>query len=401
VLALLHGQSLPDDVPIIAEIDDPSTAESLESAFGGRVTVVNPTSFIARTAAQVCRDAGVAHAYLELLGFAGSELYAHAVPEAIGRPYGELLPAFTDACVVGLVHADGGSDLNPPMGTVVADGDRVLVVAEDETSITFDAAQPPVTSPALPAAPPPPPERVVIFGWNELAPRIVTELSAYLTEGSRITVVCDPDHTVEDAPGADDVAPCDLEVRMAEGRELLDVIESEQPDHAMVLCYRDGLSPAEADARALVTTLQIRNAIAHQPRETTVVTELLDQRDVALAPPAAAGDFLVSDRLISLLLTQLSEDVRLKPVFDDLLDESGAELYCKPIDRYCQPGTPTTFQQLVVAASRRSESAIGYRRRDLAHDRGARFGIVVNPPKSASLTLVAGDELIVVAEDGR
>ena len=33
-----------------------------------------------------------------------------------------------------------------------------------------------------------------------------------------------------------------------------------------------------------------------------------------------AGDFIVSDRLISLLLTQLAENAELRPVFDDLLD---------------------------------------------------------------------------------
>src|SRR5215470_18049896 len=121
----------------------------------------------------------------------------------------------------------------------------------------------------------------------------------------------------------------------------------------MVLCYRDGLTAAEADARALVTTLQVRQAIDGHGHDTTVVTELLDQRDVALAPPTSAGDFLVSDRLISLLLAQLSENVELKAVFDDLLDPEGAELYCKPAGRYATVDAPTTFGALVAAARTR------------------------------------------------
>ena len=135
--------------------------------------------------------------------------------------------------------------------------------------------------------------------------------------------------------------------------------------------------------------------------DTTVVTELLDQRDVALAPPTSAGDFLVSDRLISLLLAQLSEDATLKSVFDDLLDPDGAEVYCKAALRYCEVGQSTTFEDVVVAARRQSETAIGYRLMELANDEAHGFGIVVNPPKAAVLALKADDQVIVLAEDDR
>src|SRR5262249_50680619 len=123
LLALLHSAHAPrDGVPIVAEIDDPSTAEAIELAFDGRITVVNPTSFIARTAAQACRAAGVAHTYLELLGFRGSELYVTTIEGTAGHRFGDLLLCFPDACLMGLVTDDGKSDLNPGMDTVVGAG---------------------------------------------------------------------------------------------------------------------------------------------------------------------------------------------------------------------------------------------------------------------------------------
>jgi hypothetical protein len=405
LLALLHSSMPLGDIPIVAEIDDQATAEALELAFDGRVTVVNPTSFIARTAAQACRAAGVAHTYLDLLGFRGSELYVSAVDGAAGHQYGDLLLSFPDACLIGVVTPDGGADLNPEMDRVISADQQLLLVATDDSGLRFD---PPTDVPSAPIDPPghePPPEHIVIFGWNELGPLIVSELDGFLSTESKITLVCDAKLAgFDDFPCPDQLVNAEFELREAVGvgyAELVDVIAERKADHAMVLCYQNGLSIAEADARALVTTLQVRRAIDQHGHDTTVVTELLDQRDVALAPPTAAGDFLVSDRLISLLLAQLSEDAVLKTVFEDLLDPDGAEIYCKPAANYCTPGDQLTFGNLVAAARRRGETALGYRLLDRANDVEGGFGIAVNPAKNETVTLQLADQLIVLAEDDR
>jgi voltage-gated potassium channel Kch len=406
LLALLHSAHAPrEGVPIVAEIDDPSTAEAIELAFDGRITVVNPTSFIARTAAQACRAAGVAHTYLELLGFRGSELYVTTVEGTAGHRFGDLLLCFPDACLMGLVTEDGQSDLNPGMDTVVGAGQRLLLVAPDDGGVRFVAPDGPAPATVETPTQPPASEHIVIFGWNQLGPMIVSELDGFLSHDSRITLVADGKLAgFDDQPVPDGLKNAEVDVREAEGvgyAELVDVIAERRADHAMVLCYRDGLSIAEADARALVTTLQVRRAIDHHGHDTTVVTELLDQRDVALAPPTDAGDFLVSDRLISLLLAQLSEDALLKSVFDDLLDPDGAEVYCKAAARYCTPGDPISFADLVKAARRRGETALGYRLLDRAQDAEGGFGIAINPLKDAVVTLGPRDQVIVLAEDDR
>jgi hypothetical protein len=185
--------------------------------------------------------------------------------------------------------------------------------------------------------------------------------------------------------------------------ELVEIVADGDADHALVLCYHAGLSAAEADARALVTTLQVQRAMSERGHEATIVTELLDQRDVALAPRRAAGDFIVSDRLISLLLTQVAENPVLIDVFGDLLSAEGSELYCKPAARYVDAGRTTTFAALVQAAAERGESAIGYRHLHRAHDEqpgAGEFGIELNPPKDTPVTLGPADQLIVVTERG-
>ncbi len=406
VLALMHGREDLTELstPIVAEIDNPSTAEALRLALQGRVTIVNPTTFIARTAAQACRSAGVALAYENLLDFEGSELYLHAEAAAAGHTFGSLLGAFPHACLVGISDAAGRVDLNPAMDTIVSATDTLVLIAEDDGQITFSAPTDDIG--AVPAEPPatPRPEHVVIFGWNPLCPLILRELDSFVPPGSRFTLVIDPDLSrgQEADLGTGPFTNAELTVRAARDvayADLVEVIAEEASDHAIVLCYRDVLSVAEADARALVTTLQVRQALEAHGRDTTVVTELLDQRDVALAPPSAAGEFIVSDRLISLLLTQLAESPHLSTVFDDLLDPQGAELYAKPAARYCRPGEPTTFGAIVAAAAQHHhECAIGYRRMADSLDAATHFGTVLNPAKSQALTLTPTDQVILIAD---
>ena len=420
LLALLHDESIDvSRANIVAEIDHPATAEAVSTAMHGHAHIVNPTSFIARTTAQACRSAGVARAYEELLDFEGSELYCTTPPITTPLPYRELLGAYPDACVVGIVPTDAPARLNPPMATVVRPGDALVVLALDDADIAFlptgaagttgIAATTATTSGNGRADVEPPPEHVVVFGWSALAPRVLRELDGFVAPGSHVTVAIDP--TLVDRAALDDelvglrasmrnAVLTIRDERDAGYAELVEIVADGDADHALVLCYHGDLSPAEADARALVTTLQVQRAMTERGHETTIVTELLDQRDVALAPRRAAGDFIVSDRLISLLLTQLAENPTLIDVFGDLLSADGSELYCKPASRYVQHGRPTTFAALVDAAADRGESAIGYRHLRTATDDDRGFGIVLNPPKATSVALGPLDQLIVVAERG-
>jgi hypothetical protein len=117
-------------------------------------------------------------------------------------------------------------------------------------------------------------------------------------------------------------------------------------------------------------------------------------KDVELARVANPDDFVVSEQLVSLLMTQLSENPDLGSVFADLFDSYESEIMLKPIDAYIEPGRPVPFHNAVAAARRFHEIAIGYRKNQ---DHGSvPDSIVVNPPKSTEVAFEHGDQLIVV-----
>lgn len=165
-----------------------------------------------------------------------------------------------------------------------------------------------------------------------------------------------------------------------------------------MLSYTDTLEPQQADARTLVTLLHLRDIGSKCNQPFSIVSEMLDSRNRDLAEVTQADDFIVSDKLISLLLAQVAENKELAQVFQDLFDPEGSEIYLKPAESYVQPGMPFTFYTIVEAARQRGEIAIGYRLLADIHNPARAYGVKVNPKKSDRVTFAAGDQVIVLSE---
>jgi hypothetical protein len=175
--------------------------------------------------------------------------------------------------------------------------------------------------------------------------------------------------------------------------QLTSFVAEQSYDKVIILGYRSGLAPEEADARTLLTLLLLQRALAGDgERRSRIVTELLDSRDVELAQATGADEFVVSDELSSLLMAQLAERPELEPVLADLFDVEGSALALQPAAWYARG--QVTYARVVTAARARNEIAIGYR-----IDRGAdgRPEVVLNPPKARPVELSEHDRVIVIA----
>jgi Castor and Pollux, part of voltage-gated ion channel/Calcium-activated potassium channel slowpoke-like RCK domain len=397
VLALLNGPlEISPTVPVVAEIAAPDTAEALLRATDGRISVVQSTRVIARLTAQVCRQPGLSSIYSDLFDFAGDEIYFYEEPRVTGRRFATALNAFESSSVIGICSAAGQVRLNPPMDHEVGEGDRLVVITADDDATVF--SEPPETN-GLTGSPrvgrEHGRERFLLVGWNPLAPLILAELDAYAAPGSQLTLLVDqhlvPPGEVENRPKLRNIE-VQVEHGPVPGDELDALMERMGFDHVVVLCYRDVLTEAEADSRVLLTLLQLRGSIQRAGAQTNVVAELLDERDVPLARGAGVDEFIVSERLTSLIMTQLSENALLEPVFDDLLDESGAEIYLKPASLYGADGVRGQFRDVVAAAAARGEVAIGWRK-------ATGDEAVLNPRKSAPVELTSDDLVVVLSDD--
>jgi voltage-gated potassium channel Kch len=390
---------------IVAEMRDPRNLEVARMVGKDEVEFVLVSSLIARIIAQTCRQSGLSTFYTELLDFGGDEIYMKEEPALVGKSLREALFAYEDSAVMGLKKKDQKPALNPPMDTLIEAGDEIIVISEDDdtvrlsgkTSLPLDVKS--IVEKSAQAARP---ERTLVLGWNWRGANILEELDRYVPSGSDVLVVAkDPQ-----AEGA----LSDLSDRMQNqkvifqagettDRRTLDSLNIPSFDHIILLCYSDLLSPQQADSQTLVTLLHLRDMAEKAGKDFSIVSEMLDIRNRNLAEVTQADDFIVSDKLISLMLAQVSENKYLNAVFEDVFDPEGSEIYLKSAANYVIPGVSVSFYTVIEAAARKGEVAIGYKQQQYAKNPEKAYGVVVNPDKSEQITFSEHDMIVVIAED--
>ena len=155
----------------------------------------------------------------------------------------------------------------------------------------------------------------------------------------------------------------------------------------------------EADAKTLICLLHLRDIANKTNKNLSIVSEMLDNKNRALAEVTKADDYIVSDRIISLMLSQLSEKKELKKVFDILFEAEGSEIYLKPVTDYVRTGDPMNFYTVLESAAQKKQVAIGYRIHANANDASKAYGVVINPKKSDMIRFTSEDKIVVLAED--
>jgi voltage-gated potassium channel Kch len=394
LLALTHGGA--ETPRIVAEIRNPTNLEAARLVGADRTVLLDIRETVAKLVVQTSRQSGAAAVYTELFDYDGDEIYFLEEHSLDGKTYGEVQQAFEEATVIGLISPDG-PELNPLPDTRI-DGHTLVVVAEDDSALAGEpnsVAVPDLDQLGTGAGEEEHPTQALLIGGNERAPIVLRELDHYAPPGSTLTVLTS--FGVPAVPGLRN-----LEVTVASGpttdRATLEEHVLAGLDQVIVLCYSDDLEPQAADARTLVTLLHVRDILSRYDSATPVVSEMLDDRNRVLAQVAHVDDVVVSGEIVSLLVTQLSEDHRLEAVFGQLLGNEGSEIYLRPAEWYVEPGAEVSFATIVAGAIRRNETAIGYKSEALAVG-DVSFGVRVNPAKSETFRVLPGDRVVVLADD--
>ncbi len=393
----------PEPYHITAAIHDPKNLDVAKIVGGDEVELVCKKSLISRIVAQTCRQPGLSDVYRELLDFQGDEVYFHSEPALNGKTYQEALSSFEQSTVIGLMAKGAAAMLNPPMDTVIQPGDQIIAISADDDTIHYsptneqailkEAIQPGNAEPNHE-------EHALILGWNQIGPHILNELDNYVPDGSSVSIVSNFGEADIEAHNKFDQfknQTCSFQQGEITDRDLLDTLPLENFDHVILLANSDRLTPRKADARTLVTLLHLRDIADKNGHNFSIISEVLDARNRDLAEAARVDDFIVSDRLISLMLSQISENKSLGEVFEDMLNADGAEIYLKSASQYVQLGIDINYSTIITAASQRGETALGYRldaNKDLPGD-----GVVVNPQKSSKVSFGENDKIIVLADE--
>ncbi len=396
---------------IIATLNESRNLDSGKIAGEGQASFVLNKSFIARLIANTCYQPGLSLVYNDLLTFKGDEIYISEVEWISGWTFKEVTFMFEDSAVIG-ISSGNSVKLNPPPETVIGSKDRIVAIsADDNTIIRSSVRDYKISEEAINTSGKKynTLEKILILGWNEKAPIIIEEIRNFKSPGTTVAVVCNRGLLVDSKEAGMNYLKLseyfryhkDSGVRFIDAdtndHEALRNLVTKGCRHIIVLAY-PGIDIQEADSITLMTLIHLRDIAEKNNLNFSITTEMLDVNNRDLAKVAKVDDFIVSEKLISLLLAQISENELLNPVFEDLLSKSGSEIYLKNIEDYIKLSGPVNFYTVLEAASRRNDLAIGYKIISEENNSSKNFGICLNPDKSAAINFSAGDSLIVLSE---
>ncbi len=410
VLAIDASRNEDSDFHIVAEIFEETNRQIVESIAPDNITTVNTLDILAKILVQTSRSSGLAVVYSELLSFDGCEMYFHNATWNNAR-FGDIQYHFPDGVPIGVRTADGAVKVNPPADIILNDDDDILIIADDDSTIKFKkrAVAKPTEYPLSTARLEAKQEKNLLIGWNSKAPIFITELADYVRDDSVVDIVLHkPSNKLRQEIEALQADLSSIKINLIDldpfKKVTLESLEPYSYNDIIILSQSGGSTdPERTDSETIIILLLLRQILAEHPSkidDLQLITEVMNSENQDLISKAGVNDFIISNRFVSNILAQISEEADIKDVYDDLFEEDGSEIYLKPVHLYFDTlPDEVIFADLMAIAQKREEICIGVRIGADSADLEANFGVELIPEKKEKYKLTKDDFLVVVAED--
>lgn len=389
---------------VIAEIENRKNLEVAKMIGGSNVELILSDEYISRIMVQTSRQAGLSIVYTDLLDFEGDEIYFTEEPQLTGKTFENALFSYDRSAIIGIQDATMEIHLNPPKDRLIAEGDKLISISADDDQVIFSGEYREINRDLIDH------ENyselrhdnILILGWNRRAKIIIRELASYTNASANITIISELKNmskTIEKLNAQCPNTKIEYIQANTADRQVLEKIDVNNFDHLIILSYEDDYELQQADAKTLITLLHLRKLAERWGMTLNVVSEMLDSKNRELAKVTKADDFIISDNMISLIISQIAENKYLMKVFDQLFQAEGNEIYLKPAINYVKLDQEMDFYTVVAAALEKNEVAIGYRMMEQFRNEKRNYGIVLNPIKSKKIKFSAIDFIIVISQN--
>ena len=414
-----YVRKLKKRMPIVAEIEKREVLDVAKLAAKGDVQLVLRPEIISKIMVQTSRQSGLSVIYSELLSFDGNEIYVHDAKNFVGKAFKDTLFGFKGQIPIGLIAKDknkflshkaaiNGILVNPPKNTPIENGDELILISEtEEFSENLFGRQPSPASGVKPISRDArKPEQLLILGWSREIFHVIREFDKYVISGSEIVIFADLEKEIalnQLNSRIGSLLHCSLSFEQGNrlSRNQLESLNLERYNSIVLLSdLKIGENFESADARAIMSLLLIRDILEKKGNHTCrLVTEIHDPKNQKITQTTKVNDIIISNELLSQILTQVSRQPNILSIYDALFAEEGSEIYLKPISLFKPDLKQTTFRELMSSALVRDEIAIGYKK-IMEKDGEEEISLRLNPPDiDLPITISPKDRLIVLAED--
>jgi ion channel POLLUX/CASTOR len=357
-------------------------------------------SAIARIIAHTFYQPGISKVYTELFDFKGDEIYIESIPELVGKTFFEIQKLFKKSTVIG-IKRENKVILNPSRTEVFLSIDKIIVIAEDDNissvfehkiehnASVFNDYRSVLRSAKL--------ERLLIVGSNDLLSEILCELDNYMTFGTTVTIADYSDdyyNSLDCHKKTENLKTNFLNVNIRDSEELKYLL-TEPYDHILVLTDRR-VDDELADSMTLFILIHIREIFRRTNYIASITSEMNSLKNQILASNIDVSDFVISNNITSLMLTKISEDRTISPIFESLLCSEGNEIYLRLASDYIKVGVEVSIYDIVEYFAANNEVFLGYRRACPVR-RYSEYDVRINISKDEKVVFKEEDMIIVLA----
>jgi ion channel POLLUX/CASTOR len=325
-------------IPVIAQFNNSENIE-IFSRSDQNLLPVNNNSVLASITTQAIRNKEISEVILDFLDYDGDEIYFFPPDNFVGKTFDESKIQAMNISIFGIFNSNHTISLNPKGNTLIKSDDKLIAVAEDddlEIDFKTDAFNQKGKSPKIEDEKEV--KSILFLGWSSIGQLVLNGIQKFLDHKSHIGIFRQPNSSIESPNFVQDFnnVTCN-EVKSTSSLIDIDYIKKTKVDTIIILQSEDeGLSQEKKDALNIILDLNLnelkKTGIINN--NIRVILHLNDGAKKSLTQNDSSHEFIMSDLLTSLLITQLADNPNLAGIFDELFNEKGAKIRIDPISKF-------------------------------------------------------------------
>ena len=386
-----------NNIPIVVQFSNEDNIATLSDLMSNQLYPISKNKLISNVTSQAVRNKHISSVVLDFLDYDGDEVYFFKAGVFVGLTFKQVMLNLQSEMLIGVLTNNNKVVLNPDKNYIIQNEDQLIIIAEDDENI-LKLHDKPYLSELLNVIAIKPrtesfeePKSILVLGWSKLGQQIFDKTIQFLGAGSKVSFLYRKDF-VTTIPNTENYSH---EVSLIEtntnDQELLsNCLIANDFDIVLILGYDDYYSADVSDTYSMMKNLAVKKILENKKTSfsTRIILQLNDGSKKDLISTNQESEFIVSDLLSALLITQLADNPKLWYVFEELFSNEGLKININHSDAYDPiKKEEISVEDLLVLALKKDETLIGYVENNQCY---------LNPNKSKIINDITKTELIVI-----
>ncbi|MDA9803105.1 hypothetical protein N9B77_00090 [Flavobacteriaceae bacterium] len=386
-----------NNIPIVVQFSNEDNIATLSDLMSNQLYPISKNRLISNVTSQAVRNKHISSVVLDFLDYDGDEVYFFKAGPFVSLTFKQVMLSLSSEMLIGIITKNNKVVLNPDKNYIIQNEDQLIIIAEDDEN-DLKLHEKPYFSELLNTISIEPrtesfekPKSILVIGWSKLGQQIFDKTIQFLGAGSKVSFLYRKDLVTTIPNTANYSHEVSLVETNTNDQELLsNCLTTNDFDIVLILGYDDYYSEDVSDTYSMMKNLAVKKILESKQTSfsTRIILQLNDGSKKDLISTNQDSEFIVSDLLSALLITQLADNPKLWYVFEELFSNEGLKININHSECY-EPikKEEINVEDLLVSALKKNETLIGYVENNQCY---------LNPNKSKIINDINKTELIVI-----